>query len=90
MQPEVDESCFYLEVDWTEIYGDMTEELPTIMPEFRGKPVVITCFVDSNIAGNVITRRSHMGILIFMQNAPIIFYLKKQNIVEASTLEAIL
>jgi hypothetical protein len=41
------------------------------MPEPLGKPVDISCFVDANHAGNVITRRSHTGILIFVQNAPI-------------------
>ena len=55
------------------------------MPEPRGKPVVITCFVDSNHAGNTVTRQLHTGILIFVQNAPIIFYSKRQNTVETST-----
>ena len=43
------------------------------------------CFVDANHAGNVVTRRSHTGILIFVQNAPIIWYSKKQNTVETSS-----
>jgi hypothetical protein len=55
------------------------------MPEPLGKPVDISCFVDANHAGNVITRRSHTGILIFVQNAPIMWYSKKQNTVESST-----
>lgn len=82
---EVDESCFYHGADWTEFYGDVAEELPPSMPEPKGNSVTITCFVDSNHAGNVITRRSHTGILIFVQNAPIIFYSKRQNTVETST-----
>jgi hypothetical protein len=32
-----------------------------------------------------VTRRSHTGILIFIQKAPIIWYSKRQNTVEAST-----
>jgi hypothetical protein len=55
------------------------------MPEPRGHPVIISAFVDANHAGNVITRRSHTGILIFVQNAPIIWFSKKQNTVEAAT-----
>jgi hypothetical protein len=82
---EVDETCFRVRADWSEFYGDVAEELPATMPEPRGNPVNITCFVDSNHAGNVITRRSHTGILIFVQNSPIIFYSKRQNTVETST-----
>jgi hypothetical protein len=50
-----------------------------------GLPVEIACFVDANHAGNVITRRSHTGIIIFVQNAPILWFSKKQNTVESST-----
>jgi hypothetical protein len=41
--------------------------------------------VDSDHAGNVVTRRSHTGILIFVQNAPIIWFSKRQNTVESAT-----
>jgi hypothetical protein len=44
--------------------------------------IVFSCFVDANHAGNVITRRSHTGILLFVQNAPILWFSKKQNTVE--------
>jgi hypothetical protein len=33
--------------------------------------------VDANHAGNKVTRRSHTGIIIFVQNAPIIWYSKE-------------
>ena len=55
------------------------------MPDPRGNPVSIYAFVDANHAGNVVTRRSHTGIIIYVQNAPIIFYSKRQNTVEAAT-----
>jgi hypothetical protein len=55
------------------------------MPEPRGHPVNISAFVDANHAGNVVTRRSHTGIFIFVQNAPIIWFSKRQNTVEAAT-----
>ena len=51
----------------------------------RGRKVTISAFVDANHAGNVVTRRSHTGIIIFVQNAPIIFYSKKQNTIEAAS-----
>jgi hypothetical protein len=41
--------------------------------------------VDANHAGNVMTRRSHTGILIFVQKAQIMWYSKNQNTVESST-----
>jgi hypothetical protein len=55
------------------------------MPKPLGAAMDITCFVDANHAGNVVTRRSHTGILIFIQNAPIIWFSKKQNTVESSS-----
>jgi hypothetical protein len=55
------------------------------MPEPRGRSVTISLFVDANHAGNVITRRSHTGIFLFVQNAPIIWFSKRQNTVEAAT-----
>ena len=83
--PDIDESFFHANADWTAFYGDVTEELPPNMPEPRGHPVTISAFVDANHAGNVVTRRSHTGIFIFVQNAPIIWFSKKQNTVEAAT-----
>ena len=83
--PDVDESSFAQAVDWKDFYGDVKEELPAHMPEPLGRAVRITCFVDANHAGNVVTRRSHSGIIIFVQNTPIIWYTKRQNTVEAST-----
>ena len=37
------------------------------------------------MTGNVITRRSHTGILIYVQNASIIWFSKRQNTVESSS-----
>jgi hypothetical protein len=83
--PWIDKTAFYPFADWTDFSGDAKEEVLANVPEPRGKPVNILCFVDSNHAGNVITRRLHTGILIFVQNAPIIYYSKRQHTVETST-----
>ena len=83
--PDVDLSEFETNCDWSEFYGDVEEELPRDMPKPRGNSIRIYCFVDANHAGNVVTRRSHTGVLIFVQNAPIIWYSKRQNTVESST-----
>jgi hypothetical protein len=81
---KLDESTF-AHGDWTEFYGDVKEEDPPDMPEPLGEPVVMTCFVDANHAGNKVTRRSHTGIIIFLNNAVIQVYSKRQNTVESST-----
>jgi hypothetical protein len=46
---------------------------------------MVSCFVDANHAGDRVTRRSHIGIIIFVNRAPIIWYSKQQNTVETST-----
>ena len=84
-EPVVPDPGVFKEVDWSDFYEDIKEELPPNMPKPRGNSVTISCFVDSNHAGNLVTRRSHTGILIFIQNAPIIWYSKRQNTVESST-----
>lgn len=71
--------------DWTSFYADAEEELPPRMPEPLGHPVNIYTFVDANHAGNVVTRRSHTGVLLFVQNSPIIWLSRRQNTVETST-----
>ena len=71
-----------------EMYPDATEDLPTNAPEPRGNPVQINCFVDSDHAGDRLTRRSQTGILIYCNSAPIIWYSKRQSTVESSTFGA--
>jgi hypothetical protein len=84
---QLDETSFHTvpTTAWRDFYGDVAEELPPNMPKPKGKGVVITCFVDANHAGNVVTQQSHTGILIFVQNAPIIWFSKKQNTVESAS-----
>ena len=68
-----------------ELYPDACQMLPPDMPEPLGQSVNVTCFVDADHAGNKVTRRSHTGIIIFVNSAPIIWYSKQQNTVESST-----
>ena len=83
--PAVDENTFNTDAKWMEFYGDVREEDPPGMPEPLGQPVMQTAFVDSDHAGNVVTRRSHMGYFIFLNNAMIVSFSKRQNNVESST-----
>ena len=67
------------------LYVEAKEEIPPNAPKPRGKAVQINCFVDSDHAGDRITRRSHSGILLYLNSAPISWFSKKQATVESST-----
>jgi len=74
--------------DWTDFYQDVEEDIPRNAPEPRGMPVQINMFVDASHARNKVTRRSHAGVLIYLNTAPIIWYSKVQRTVETSTFGA--
>ena len=80
-----DLSVFNSNVDWMEFYMEVEEELPPSMPDPRGRAVSVYSFLDYNHEGNAVTRCSHTGIIMFIYNAPIIWFSKKQNTVEAAT-----
>jgi hypothetical protein len=71
--------------DWSEFYPDAEELLPPDMPEPLGNPVKMTTFVDSDHAGDKVTRRSRTGVLVFLNRAPIVWYSKKQASIETSS-----
>jgi hypothetical protein len=83
-EPAIDQSRFRV-VDWSEFYPDAVEAIPQDAPEPRGVSVVTSCFVDSDHAGCRLTRRSHTGVIIFVNNALILWHSKRQNTVESST-----
>ena len=68
-------------------YRDAEEQLPDdhLCPEPCGVSVSTLVYVNSSHAGNKITQRSHTGFIIFLKRAPIIWFSKRQNTVEAST-----
>jgi len=71
--------------EWMDFYSDARKEYPTRMPEPFDNLVHVLAYVDANHAGNMKTRRSHSGILMYVNQAPIIWYSKRQNTVEASS-----
>ena len=83
-EPELDESVFK-QCDWKDYYPDAKEPIPPNAPEPRGKSVTTTAFVDADHAGCQLTRRSHTGVLIFVNRAPILWFSKRQATVESST-----
>ena len=54
------------------------------MTEPLDKSSHMICIVDANHAGKVVTQSSHTGVLIYVFNAPIIWFSKKQNIFESN------
>jgi hypothetical protein len=75
----------FKDCDWSEYYPGAKETLPPDMPTAQGQSVVMSCFVDADHAGCRVTRRSHTGVIIFVDRAPILWFSKKQNTVESST-----
>ena len=89
-EPQIDPSIFKKQ-DWTfstMSETDRTEVLPPDMPEPKGKPFVIRCFVDADHAGDAVTRKSRTGFIVYLNNAPIYWYSKRQGSVESSTYQA--
>jgi len=82
--PKFDESI-YNKTDWSSFYPDAKEAIPADAPAPRGLPVTMQCFVDANHAGCHVTRRSHTGVIIYVNRAPILWFSKRQNTVETST-----
>jgi hypothetical protein len=73
----------FKQYDWYDFYRDAEEAIPGDMPPPRGHAATTHCFVDADLAGNTVTRRSQTGILIFVNRTPVIWYSKRQNTVES-------
>ena len=71
--PDIDKSVFRSD-DWTDFYSNVIEENPPNMLVPLGNPVQMSCFVDADHAGNKVTRRSHTGIFILLNNTPVIAF----------------
>lgn len=70
-----------------EQYRDAVEDMPPshLIPEPLGREITTTAYVDASHAANKVTRRSHTGFILFLNRAPVLWYSKRQNTVEAST-----
>jgi hypothetical protein len=70
---------------WNEFYPDAVDQILPGMPEPLGNLVVLATYVDANHAGNLVNRRSHTGVLIYVNNALVTWFSKRQNTVESSS-----
>jgi len=74
--------------DWSfSQYGceEMVEELPDGMPVPLGQSMTMRVYVDSDHAGDMLTRRSRTGYVVLLNGAPIYWNSKKQTSCETST-----
>ena len=83
--PVRDTALYNVGFNWSEFYPDAVEQIPEDMPEPKGKLAKITCYVDADHARDVVTRRSVTGIVLLINNTPMVFMSKRQNTVETST-----
>lgn len=82
--PNINEWRFH-RYNWHDFYRGAKEASPGDMPEPLGNPVLTYCFVDTDLAGNTVTRRSQTGILILINKVPIFWHSKCQNTVKRNT-----
>ncbi|KAL7426750.1 hypothetical protein ACHAXM_000563 [Skeletonema potamos] len=83
--PDISDFSF-IDRDWSNTpYSGAREELPKNLPMARGKPVLMTTFVDANLMHDVLSGKSVTGILHFFNKTPIDWFSKKQNSAETAT-----
>ena len=85
-EPYVDEKLFNPAPPgfWDDFYPDAEEAIPMSIRKPRGKRMKMGSYVDAEHAGNLMTRRSHSGLLLYLQNTLVLWYSKRQNTVESS------
>jgi hypothetical protein len=83
--PPIHYEKFKADQDWDPFNGKAQEAIPPNAPPPRDKPVILRLFVDSDHAGNLMSRRSRTGY-VQMSNMPVInWHSKIQGLVEGTT-----
>ena len=57
---------------WRYFYPEDIDPFPRGILEALGKSVQIICYVDANHAGNLLNRRLHSGVLVYVNNTPVV------------------
>jgi hypothetical protein len=74
--------------DWTDYYPDAIEHVPHNMPPPLGIELQVNFWCDASFATDLSTRRSQTGIIIFIGNAPLRWFSKRQTTTEGSAYAA--
>jgi hypothetical protein len=87
--PEIEEHLFPKE-DWaSSVYAtsdcELKEVVPPNMPNPRGRGFTMRVYVDSDHAGDTVTRRSRTGFLVYLNCALVHWMSKKQTSIETSS-----
>jgi len=82
--PDIDYKKF-VRHEWTNFYGNDSEQLPDNMPEPIGKDFIIRCYVDADFAGEKLTRKSRTGFIVYLNCALIYWHSKRQTTIETSS-----
>jgi hypothetical protein len=71
--------------NWIEFYPDAEEDIPYDMLTPVGGEATMTVYVDADHARDQVTRRSVTGIILLVNNTPLVWISKRQKTVESST-----
>ena len=63
--------------DWEKHYGEVKEVIPKNAPSLRGKSFDMIRYVDAELAGDKVIRRSRTGFVIYLNQAPIYWFSKR-------------
>ena len=87
--PAIDKADFLKEHWDNTVYantrGELKEDVPTNLPTPLGIGFTMRVYVDSDHAGDQVTRRPRTGFLVFLNNALIYWTSKKQTTIETSS-----
>ena len=85
-QPPIRENAIVTKgQNWIEFYPDAEEDIPPNMLQPLGEEATMTVFVDADNTRDKVTRRSVTGIILLVNNTPLVWILKRQKTVETST-----
>ena len=82
--PSIDNADF-LRHDWEKHYGEVNEVILKNAPSPQGKDFDMIGYVDADLERDKVIRRSRTSFVIYLNHAPIYWFLNWQNGVERST-----
>ena len=71
-----------MDQDWPYFFPDTIEDLPPRMTKPRENMVQAKCLIETDHAGDHLIWRSHTGIILFVNSAPVSWWSKQEIYVE--------